>query len=509
MPENAGRTMIHPRARLAIVGTLAAFVALAMGYGIAAESYGLSVLLTGVLAILLLEWRQRGLPETAALAFILAGYVLGNRGFAQIMPVPGVPLLFAELALALTLPLVLARHTFDRTFPFRRDGLNLAVFLWILMGSLRLPWDVRTYGFNALRDFATIYYALFFFVGQSVAGNPASLRLLRRTLLAVFVALPALYFLNLALPELFLQRLVFRGTPVFFYKEDLVAAYLIAAFFFLCSEPSAWRLAVAAASYGLAFSINSSRAAILGLVVLSGWWALARRWTPLRLQAALIPTGLLVLLLVALVQEKPFVESRVYRLYEHVVSMADVAGTRSYRHEDRTHVGDNNRFRLVWWRSVAEETLAEAPLLGLGFGADLSERFLRAYQLDLSEDFTTRSPHSIVFTMLGRLGLVGLATTCILLVVLCLRTLRLVRHIRIRPEDTSLLGWWSISWAIFISGCFGVVLEGPMGAVLFWTSLGIANATLPVQASFQEDTTNRAPLLPANPPALEVGASSP
>lgn len=501
--------MISPRARLAIAGTLAALVALAMGYGIAAESYALSLLLTGALAVLLLEWRQRGLPEAAALSFVLAGYVLGNRGFAQIMPAPGVPLLFAELALALAVPLVLARHTFDRTFPFRRDSLNLAVLLWLVIGALRIPWDVRTYGFNALRDFATIYYALFFFVGQSIADNPASLRLLRRTLLAVFAALPVFYFLNITFPDFFLQRLVFRGTPLFFYKEDLIASYLIASVFFLCTEPSVWRLLVAAASYGLAFSINSSRAAILGLLVLSGWWALARRWTPLRLQAALIPAGLVALLLVALVQEKPFVESRIYRLYEHVVSMVDVAGTRSYRHEDRTYVGDNNRFRLVWWRSVAEETLAEAPLLGLGFGADLSERFLRVYQLDLGEDFTTRSPHSIVFTMLGRLGLAGLATLAFLFVVLCLRTLRVARHVRAHPEDTSILGWWSVSWAIFTSGCFGVVLEGPMGAVLFWTSLGIANSTLPAPASPEEHTTNRAPRLPVGQPSHEVGASHP
>lgn len=499
--------MTSPRARLAIVGAVAALVALAMGYGIAAESYALSVLLTGALVLLLLEWRQRGLPEAAALAFVLAGYVLGNRGFAQIMPAPGVPLLFAELTLALTVPLVLARHTFDRTFPFRRDSLNLAVLLWLAIAALRIPWDVRTYGFSALRDFATIYYALFFFVGQSVADNPASLRLLRRTLLTVFGVLPALYFLNIAFPEFFLQHMLVRGTPVFFYKEDLVAAYLIAAVFFLCTERAAWRLLVAAASYGLAFSINSSRAAILGLIVLSGWWALARRWTPLRLQTVLIPAGLVTLLLVALVQEKPFVESRIYRLYEHVVSMADVAGTRSYRHEDRTHVGDNNRFRLVWWRAVAEETLAEAPLLGLGFGADLSERFLRVYQLDLGEDFTTRSPHSVVFTMLGRLGLVGLATVAFLFSVLCIRTLRVARHVRAHPEDASILGWWSVSWAIFVSGCFGVVLEGPMGAVLFWTTLGIANATMPAPSPAEEDTPALAPLLPADQRAHEVDAS--
>ena len=32
---------------------------------------------------------------------------------------------------------------------------------------------------------------------------------------------------------------------------------------------------------------------------------------------------------------------------------------------------------------------------------------------------------------------------------------------------------------MLVSACFGVVLEGPMGAVIFWTLLGIANGGTP------------------------------
>ena len=35
---------------------------------------------------------------------------------------------------------------------------------------------------------------------------------------------------------------------------------------------------------------------------------------------------------------------------------------------------------------------------------------------------------------------------------------------------------WLTAWAILTSSCFGVVLEGPMGAVLFWTAVGIGCA---------------------------------
>jgi hypothetical protein len=36
---------------------------------------------------------------------------------------------------------------------------------------------------------------------------------------------------------------------------------------------------------------------------------------------------------------------------------------------------------------------------------------------------------------------------------------------------------WCAAWVLLICAAFGVVLEGPMGAVVFWTILGLANAT--------------------------------
>jgi hypothetical protein len=45
-------------------------------------------------------------------------------------------------------------------------------------------------------------------------------------------------------------------------------------------------------------------------------------------------------------------------------------------------------------------------------------------------------------------------------------------------------------WAIFGSACFGVVLEGPMGAIVFWTLLGVANArTLDESTEFETSTS--------------------
>jgi CHASE3 domain sensor protein len=56
---------------------------------------------------------------------------------------------------------------------------------------------------------------------------------------------------------------------------------------------------------------------------------------------------------------------------------------------------------------------------------------------------------------------------------------------------------------ILVSACFGVVLEGPMGAVVFWTILGLASAT---SAAEQEqraaaEAALDAPTAPDSPPA--------
>jgi hypothetical protein len=469
---------MHPRLRFWLIVALAVTLGLVVSFGLAQETYALAGLLVAMIGWLLLEWAGGPRPEAWLLAAVLVGYVLGNRGFAQLSLMRELPLLPAETALLAGVAATLLRMAFRRTAAVARDGLNLAILAWMLLAAMRLWTDFRVNGAVALRDFATVYYALFFFIAQALAPHPASARLLRRALLGAVMVLPVTYFLFTHFEGFFMQTLQFRGVPLFFYKDDLAAAYFFAGFFLLMTVPD-WppllRTAIAVAGYASAFAINSSRAAIMGLVVTSGWWAVARRWAPWKLQALVVPAALGALALAAALQPDDFKRSRVYTLYEHVASMVDFTGTGRYSSEDRRYVGDNNRFRLAWWRSVAEETWAGGPVFGLGFGYDLTERFVRTYELDLGEEFTTRSPHSVFFTVLGRMGLAGLAAFLAIIAAMAVRTARLARMARTDDAALPALGWWSVSWVMLVSGCFGVVLEGPMGAVVFWTALGMAN----------------------------------
>jgi hypothetical protein len=462
--------------RTVIAAVAGSMLAVWTGFGIANQEYTLALAMAAIGLWVLVESRGKAFPEAWVIAATLFGYVIGNRGFAQFSLSTQAPLLPAEVALLCGSVAVAMR----RTSAFHRDSLNLTIGLWFLVGIARLWLDVRSHGALALRDFATVYYSLFFFIAQSLARNPSSLELLRRTVLATALVLPFSYLLYREFPTFFSSQLTLGGTQLIFYKDDLIAAYLFAGFFIVFSTPrlnAMLRNCVATLSYGLAFTIQSSRAAIVGLALTSVCWSLAGRRKPLGLQAIIVTLVGIGLLSLALVSSKGLEDSRIFSLYEHVKSITDVTGTTRYRSADREHVGDNNRFRAVWWRAVAEETLESNPAFGLGFGADLTDRFLRSYQLDLGGDFNVRSPHSIFFTVLGRLGIVGLVAWLAVVLSILFRAVRLIRKVARDDDALPALGFWSVSLILLASSAFGVVLEGPMGAMPFWTALGLANGS--------------------------------
>lgn len=483
---------MHPRLRFWIIVSLALIAGVMIAFQIADESMLLGELVAAALLWIVLDQYSNARPEAWILGATMFGYIVANRGFAQISLLQRLPLLPAETALAVGLGATLVRSAVRHQLPVMRDALNFAIFAWFALGTARLWSDVRANGAMALRDYATVYYALFFYVGQSLATHPPSARLMRQWVIAACAALPITYFLFTRYEIFLLQHVTFRGAPLIFYKDDLAAAYLLFGALLLLTirrrgrqippntNPSSRIPALvpvwAAAAYALTFTINSSRAALVAFITACGWWALARRWAPWKLQAVVVPTGLIVLSLVAVLGQKDFKQSRLYALYEHTASIVDVTGTRRYENPEETYVGDNNQFRLAWWHSVFDQTMEGGPLLGLGWGADITEPFVQSYKIDLGDEFNTRSPHCVLFSVFGRMGFVGLIAFLGVITAMVMRTIQLVRLVRTNDDALPTLGWWSVAWVMFVSGCFGVVLEGPMGAVIFWTALGLANA---------------------------------
>lgn len=473
---------VDPRWRNGLTVAAAGMLAVAIGGLLAGGSLGIAAVVALGCAGIVVVWGRWARIETLLLGFLVAGYVIGNRGFAQIMPFPTLPLLFGELVLAIAGAMFLVQSALRRELPFRLDALNLVLLLLIVLGAARMAIDFRRYGLWALRDFATIYYIGFFFLAQHVSRAARERRLLGAAFVGSCLALPWVVLLFRRYPDFFLGQLVLNGTPIVFIKDDLAATFLLAGFFPLLAPPAtparggAWRGAAAGTVF-LAGLWLLSRAAMVGFALAAAFALAGRSRRILKVTAIAASLGIAAAAGAAALDDAPLRQSRLYALYEHLVSIADVQGRGAYEGPASIDSGDNNRFRLVWWRTIASRVLDENPVFGLGFGYDLSHDFVSTYEL-IGDDFNTRSPHNILFTALGRMGFTGLALFLGLFAAMAARTLAAARAARRRTEGSErALALWCACWVILVSACFGVVLEGPMGAVVFWTLLGLASAS--------------------------------
>lgn len=484
---------MDPRFRTALVTVIAAVLAAYLGSEVAQGLLFLpAATCVAIIAVILVRLMGLGI-DTIVIGLVLFGYLVGNRGFAQLMPARGVPLLPAEIALMLGGCWVLVQYAFRRELPVRRDALNWAILAWLVAGTVRVLFDVPRYGIMALRDYATVYYAVFFFLVQHMAARPAARRYLVGCLLLGVVVLGPVFALFQSFQSFFLTHLVVAGVPLIYYKADIAATHLAAGsiLLFHWAPPKhrwwAWTICVGITLFLLAFD---SRSSLVGALFASGLLLLAKRWRMPAVQSLAAVFALSGVILLAALFDNAWADRKLEGLEDRVTSVVDIGGQRRYQSEESYFKGDNNRFRLVWWRNVLEETWATNPVFGLGFGADLARGFLQEYYADSGEDFSARSPHSILVTITGRTGLVGLLIWLSFCFVLLQRTWRSLRH----TEEPIAWSLWCGAWVILISACFGVVLEGPMGAVIFWSTLGLAN-TMPVTA--REEETAPAPASPA------------
>ncbi|MFI5337475.1 MAG: hypothetical protein ACHQ5A_11865, partial [Opitutales bacterium] len=189
-------------------------VAFWLAWQLAEESYAWPVfaLIVAVAAILVRLMRLSF--DVIFLGLVLFGYIVGNRGFAQLMPAPSLPLLPAEAALLVAGGWWLVSAAFARRLPWPSDFLSWTVLLWIGVGTARLLFDLRPYGFLAIRDYAMVYYAAFYFIARHQAEQPAARRyLIGCLLLGLILILPGSLLFD-AFPGFFLTKLTLRGTPL-------------------------------------------------------------------------------------------------------------------------------------------------------------------------------------------------------------------------------------------------------------------------------------------------------
>ncbi len=478
---------MNPRTRLILVSLVAGIVAIWPAAEMASGSYlwpGLAVV-AAVAGVLIHLLKIEG--DVILLGLVIIGYIVGNRGFAQFMPIPGIPLLPAEAALMVALGWRLVRCAFARRLPVERDRLHWLILAWLVVGSARFIFDLPRHGFLAARDFAVVYYALLFFIARHMAQDAAARRYLIGCVLAGCVMLAVTFPLDQTFPQLFSTWLRFGSTYVIVYKADLalgfIAAGSILLFEWARGRHRLWALPLASAMFFYAM-VGDVRAVMVGGATTLLFLAAARRWAFPLVQGTLAMLALGGLIFAAVIANHPWAGDKLDELRAQTGSIISVARPGS-DFALKSYKFDNNRFRLVWWKTVATEVWGTNPLFGLGFGHDLAAGFLAEYDQDLGDDFVTRSPHCIAITALGRMGLVGAVIWFAFCIVLLGRFWRALRDPSTDPLD---VGLWCGLWVILVSATFGVVLEGPMGAVVFWSLLGLAHGSTPTEEADLEDT---------------------
>lgn len=451
--------------RVWIIGVTAAALALSVWLGALVGSGELAIpiaVFVGLLLVALKTVTARHVrTEVLVLSFLTFGYIVGNRGFAGIKLVPGLPLYFGEIGMLTCVALYAMRNAFLKQNPVSPGVLSHAIVVFLLIGVARFLVDFRTYGEFAARDFAAVYYAAFFFLGFSASQHIDSRRCYEKILFVSMTLLIPIYLIDLFFPDLF-THITLQGLPVILQKGDLQAIFLGWASFycFLQDETGKHRRILAILSMvSLALMIHSGcRAAYVAAFFGCFLMFVARQYAWLTIQAA---AALAVLLIVFSVVGF----NRNYGLYEAV--------KQSHGMEDTST--QNNQFRLVWWREIFEETQSQAPWFGLGFGYDLAAGFLRlsAAQID-PEAFDVRSPHNYFVTIYGRMGAVGECVWVVIVFSICQNALASAWDVRRGRQGIAALALWAGVTMLLVSAAFGVVLEGPMGAIPFWCALGMA-----------------------------------
>ncbi len=481
--------------RFALVLTLGLLGAISLGNLIGQEEF-LIPILVGIIGLIVAGFKlviPRVNPAATCLIFLIAGYLIANRGFASLGF--GVVYVGEVCMLMGGLLLLLSRGTL--MFDSLKGFLGRTVLVLLAMGFLRLSYDLilgAADPIDCIRDSAVSYYACFFPLGYAIAVLPAShsfMLRMTRWICLISIIIGSIYIFK---PGLF-DFLSYKGKPFILFKGDLlgmcfgigVVVFGIAAI--AESRSMVWRGIFGMFSLlgGVACAIVQSRAAYVGvgagfLVV----FITVRFWTAIfRLVPGMVlffVVGTVSLISIMMV---PSAKTQIEEISDAVIgeieTMISPFDDRS-RNVAMENSRQNNRFRTAWWGAVIEEVYERNLLFGVGFGEPLAlKRFVATYELPIGiedDESVVRSPHSIAFTYFGRFGLVGAIWFILFLAAFLSLTSKSIKRTRAGELKISALTWLSASWVILLCAMFGVVIEGPMGGIPFWIFTGLAYGQL-------------------------------
>ena len=437
---------------------------------------------------------------------LLGGYLLLDRAFAYIH-LPGTPAYVGEVVLVVGALGVLAATGY-LWIPLREEpvlALLAAFFLW---GFIWFPSGLRTYGINAVRDFALCYYCFFaFFTVAALARAP---ELLDRwlTQLARFIPWMLGYLpLGLILAyRLHAPSVPFSGgVSLLSHKPGnaAIAALLALGSIWLFPETRSARsralwsimalvVMALAATQNRGGLLGATAGAVVGLV----FWPSRGRLRLIVRALAVIAVGLAlaVQLSLKIPTTNPGREISASQLVQNVTSIKGAANSAT----------GTAGARDLLWSLIFQQQVADGKLVdGFGFGVNLP-LLVNDTQVTSGGD-PLRSPHNSHDDVFARLGLIGLSLWIMLwlgwywrMVAGCLRLARHDMRVRHRVAVLCMM----VVTAILVSSFFDPQLEGAQVAAVLWTAFGVGVAVTSFRGWFGRQT--QASAMAGSPPSLSA-----
>lgn len=419
-------------------------------------------------------WRAIPWPLWPLVVYLAAVLIVGKGPtYLRIGPV-----YWGEAVLALAV--IWAAYSALHWTPCKRGmtGLSVAIGLFMALGALL---TFRSLAFwpvlDVLRDAATWYYSVFYFIGLAVAQQfdygDRFWRLLCGLWLMALVWGTGNWLSGERLSALG-PLTPGRGWPVLsnsgseLYQNVGMGAFVLLAGVWRSRFVPARVLRVAAVLGLVCTVVAPGRGVRLGLAaaVVAAMTLSFGRGHRSALQKRLAAVALAVVLASAVLG------------VTYGAQFAHNTHLDRFSSQAAPDAGDNLTWRWVWWQRLAEEVLVADPFLGLGFG-----RTLDVYNVFITGDdfnWPVRSPHNFNMTILSRMGLLGLAIWGAILVLglgsLMARAWRngVLRNTYSREQRTEIVILLMMLIASYVNASFGVLLEGPVLAIPFWFVLGFA-----------------------------------
>lgn len=401
------------------------------------------------------------------LCLALLGYALDGRGFAY----------FFMGEMALVAGGLLLVNTRGWTVVFQSPQLLLLLPFWGWGLARTIPY-LQTYRVDAVRDAMLWgYSAIAVIVAGLVITYPRQLLvLLHRYRRFAYIFLAIIPFVFAAFRALGRGAPVWPvlGVPIIHEKEGDIMVHLAGIFAF-------WIAGLDGKVRPLWIVLLTANAAVIGVVDRAGMLAflavffvcgVCRPRHPIiwRICAA---AAFVVFVLWVTDIHIPMVKGREISFNQIVTNVGSMTRDTGSEGLDST-----KEWRVDWWRKIRHYTIyGPYRWTGKGFGVNLAED--DGFQV--LQDNSLRAPHNAHMDFLAREGVTGVIIWAVLQLAWGLAVG--AGYLKSRIKDDA--RWQAVflflfcSWMAFvINSSFDVYLEGPMGAMWFWTVFGVGAAAV-------------------------------